>query len=104
MFKERNKRYKKQIEKPLPQSPYEKLIYAIENEKEAEAEKLIIEMDTTELSKIDYTDNSYTALIKAAQKGSSKICEQLIPKMSDEAINYINSNSNTTLSLAITKG
>ncbi len=58
-------------------TPYEKLIEAIKAENTAEAQKLITQMNTAELSKVD---NGDTALMLAASYGLDKVCEMLMPK------------------------
>ncbi|MFP3012875.1 MAG: ankyrin repeat domain-containing protein [Rickettsia sp.] len=68
-------------------TPYEKLIEAIKAENTAEAQKLITQMNTAELSKVD---NGDTALMLAASYGLDKVCEMLMPKMSKRAINHVN--------------
>ena len=81
---------------------FEKLIKAIEAISEAEAQKLIAEIDITELRKVDKYGN--TALTLAAMKGLEKICEALIPKMSEQAINQVTNTGNTALTLTAMKG
>lgn len=51
-------------------------------------------MDTTELSKID--SRGETALIYAIRQNMEKVCELLIPKMSDESINHGRTTYNDT--------
>ncbi len=68
-------------------TPYEKLIEAIKAENTAEAQKLITQMNTAELSKVD---NGDTALMLAASYGLDKVCEMLMLKMSKRAINHVN--------------
>ncbi len=51
-------------------------------------------MDTTELSKID--SRGETALIYAIHQNMEKVCELLIPKMSDESINHGRTTYNDT--------
>ena len=79
----------------------EELIKAIYVKNEAETQKLIAKMDILELSKI-YIDN--TALIWAVDKGLEKVCEMLIPKMSEQAINQVTNKGCTALTWAIDKG
>ncbi|KJV91530.1 ankyrin repeat domain-containing protein [Rickettsia bellii] len=74
-----------------PKTSHEKLIEAIEARNEAEAQNLIVHMDTAELSKVNNDD--WTALTFAAAYGLEKVCEVLIPKMSYEAINCWSTNS-----------
>ncbi|QQV75106.1 hypothetical protein H6P87_00651 [Rickettsia tillamookensis] len=78
---------------------FEKLIKAIRSKNEVNAQELIAQMDTTELSKVD--DYGNTALIVAIRNKLEKICEILISKMSDEAINQPDNNHDTALYLAI---
>ncbi|HJD61021.1 MAG TPA: ankyrin repeat domain-containing protein [Rickettsia endosymbiont of Columbicola hoogstraali] len=74
-----------------PKTSHEKLIKTIEERNKAEALKLITAMNITELSKVD--DNNETALTLAANKDLEKVCEALIPKMYDQAINCKSTNS-----------
>jgi len=58
-------------------------------------------MDTTELSKVDEDGN--TALTLAVGEGLARVCELLIPKMSEQAINQVTNNGETALSIATNK-
>ncbi|MFY9589298.1 hypothetical protein [Rickettsia endosymbiont of Halotydeus destructor] len=78
-----------------------KLIEAIEERKEIEAEKLIANMSDHAINFID-KDNK-TVLTYAASKGLEKICELLINKMSDHAINYTLAESSGELENFIQK-
>ncbi|MCC8418705.1 MAG: ankyrin repeat domain-containing protein [Rickettsia endosymbiont of Glossina mortisans submortisans] len=80
------------------QTSYDKLIEA---ESEIEAQSLIAKMDIAELNKVD---NGETALTLAVGKRLSKVCEMLISKMTDQAINYIDKNNDTALTLAAGRG
>lgn len=88
------------------QTKHEKLIKAIEAENAVEAQRLISEMNITELSKID--DYGNTALTWAAGQGLSSVCEALIPKMSEQTINTVVKDGilkgHTALSIAKEKG
>ncbi len=84
------------------QHTYKKLIEVIKAKNTAEAQKLIATMDITELSKA--TNTGDTALAWAASKGLGDVCLQLIPKMTDQAINHVNKNGDTALSLATKNG
>ncbi|HJD65540.1 MAG TPA: ankyrin repeat domain-containing protein [Rickettsia endosymbiont of Bembidion nr. Transversale] len=84
------------------QTKHEKLIKAIEAENAVEAQRLISEMNITELSKID--DYGNTALTWAAGQGLSSVCEALIPKMSEQTINHVNNDGWTALTWAAYKG
>ncbi len=39
---------------------------------------------------INHVNKGYTALIGATGNGLDKVCEMLIPKMSERAINHVN--------------
>ncbi|WP_371920402.1 ankyrin repeat domain-containing protein [Rickettsia sp. TH2014] len=49
-------------------------------------------------------NNGDTALILATSKALSKVCEMLIPKMSEQAISQVTNNGETALSLATKHG
>ncbi|KJV81272.1 putative ankyrin repeat protein [Rickettsia hoogstraalii str. RCCE3] len=66
---------------------FEKLIEAIKAENTAEAQKLIAQMDTNELSKVN--NDGDTTLSLAVLYRLEKVCELLIPRMSEQAINHI---------------
>ncbi len=83
------------------QTSYDKLIEAIKAESEIEAQNLIAKMDIAELNKVD---NGETALTLAASKGLDKVCEMLIPKMSEQTINYIYKDGYTALTWAAANG
>ncbi|WP_342270032.1 ankyrin repeat domain-containing protein [Rickettsia endosymbiont of Orchestes rusci] len=78
---------------------YNQLISAIKENKAEEVENLIKELNSKTLSKID--NNGETALTWAASKGLEKVCEMLISKMSDQAINHVTKTyGETALTLA----
>ncbi|WP_342270588.1 ankyrin repeat domain-containing protein [Rickettsia endosymbiont of Orchestes rusci] len=80
----------------------EELIKAIKAKNEAEAQSLITQMNTNELSKVN--NNGDTALTVAAGNGLEKVCEMLINKMSNKAINHVNNNGDTALTVAAGNG
>ncbi|WP_242402865.1 ankyrin repeat domain-containing protein [Rickettsia monacensis] len=49
-------------------------------------------------------NNGETVLTLAASQGLEKVCETLIPRMSDEAINHVNNDGETALSIATKNG
>ncbi|WP_147144149.1 ankyrin repeat domain-containing protein [Rickettsia asiatica] len=49
-------------------------------------------------------NNGYTALTWAAANGYEEVCEILILKMSNEAINQVTNNGETALNIATNKG
>lgn len=88
-----------------PKTSHEKLIKTIEERNKAEALKLIAAMNITELSKVN--DKGETALTLAASYGFyglQEVCEALIPKMSEQAINQVTNDGDTALIWAACKG
>ncbi|HJD63377.1 MAG TPA: ankyrin repeat domain-containing protein [Rickettsia endosymbiont of Degeeriella rufa] len=78
--------------------PYENFIKAIKERNEEKALRFINEINSKELNKA--SDNGYTILMFAANKGLYTVCEKLAFKMTYESINQVNNSGNTTLSLA----
>ncbi|MCC8377088.1 MAG: ankyrin repeat domain-containing protein [Rickettsia endosymbiont of Graphium doson] len=78
--------------------PYENFINAIKERNEEKALRYINEINSKELNKA--SDNGYTILMFAANKGLYTVCEKLAFKMTYESINQVNNSGNTALSLA----